>query len=316
MFQKAQKSVARLRIALAGTAGSGKTFSALKLASGFGGTIAVIDTERHSASLYADRFNFDVCNIDPPYTPEKYIAAIQAAEKSGYATLIIDSFSHAWAGEGGLLDIHDKISSASRSGNSFAAWRNVTPMHNRLVDTILGCKCHVIATMRAKADYVQEEVNGKKTVKKVGLAPVQREGVDYEFTLVFDVSQDHVASSSKDRTSLFDGRPCVITEETGKQLVSWLNAKEEPARPAQQPEQPQQQTQPQPQAQQPAASKKTYTIGEVMANISGDLTALVRKHKLGQASVVNLFNEFQGDEAQITAAINEKYSQKAAQEEK
>ena len=307
MFQKAKKSVAKLRIALAGTAGSGKTFSALKLASGFGGTIAVIDTERNSASLYADRFSFDVCNIEPPYTPEKYIAAIQEAEKVGYTTLIIDSFSHAWAGEGGLLDIHDKISSASRSGNSFAAWRSVTPMHNRLVDTILGCKCHIIATMRAKADYVQEETNGKKTVKKVGLAPVQRDGVDYEFTLVFDVSQDHVASSSKDRTSLFDGRPCVITEETGKQLVSWLNAKEEPVK-----------IQPQPQTQQRAAitDKKTYTIGEVMANISGDLTVLVRKHKLGQTSVVNLFNEFQGDEAQITAAINEKYGQKAAQEEK
>lgn len=308
MFQKAQKSVARLRIALAGTAGSGKTFSALKLASGFGGTIAVIDTERHSASLYADRFNFDVCNIDPPYTPEKYIAAIQAAEKAGYATLIIDSFSHAWAGEGGLLDIHDKISSASRSGNSFTAWRNVTPMHNRLVDTILGCKCHVIATMRAKADYVQEEVNGKKTVKKVGLAPVQREGVDYEFTLVFDVSQDHVASSSKDRTSLFDGRPCVITEETGKQLVSWLNAKEEPVKPR--PE-----AQPQ---KQPANNdgKKAYTIGEIMGIISSDLTMLMRKYKLGQATVINLFNEFQGDEAQIAKAIEEKHGQKAAQEEK
>ena len=135
--------------------------------------------------------------------------------------MIIDSLSHAWAGEGGVLDIHDKISKSVR--NSFAAWREVTPQHNQLVDTILGSNCHIIATMRTKTSYEVQNENNKVKVAKVGLAPVQREGLEYEFTLVLELSvEGHIASVSKDRTGMFDGKYFVPGEDTGKQLSVWL----------------------------------------------------------------------------------------------
>lgn len=224
MFQKAERKKARLRLALCGPAGSGKTYSALLIAQGLGGRIALIDTEHESGSLYADLCEFDTASLTPPYTPEKYKNAIQAAEQAGYSVLIIDSFSHAWAGEGGLLDMHDKAAAAQRSGNSFTAWREITPQHNALVEALLGAQLHVIATLRAKTAYdLVDDGNGKKKPVKVGLAPIQREGVDYEFTSVFDMSIDsHVATASKDRTRLFDGKHFTPGIETGQELMNWL----------------------------------------------------------------------------------------------
>jgi len=224
MFQKAERKKARLRLALCGPAGSGKTYSALQIAKGLGGRIALIDTEHESGSLYADLCEFDTASLTPPYTPDKYREAIAAAEAAGYSVLIIDSFSHAWAGEGGLLDMHDKAAAASRSGNSFTAWREITPQHNSLVEALLGARLHVIATLRTKTAYdLVDDGNGKKKPVKIGLAPVQREGVDYEFTSVFDLSIDgHVATATKDRTRLFDGKHFVPSVETGQTLVSWL----------------------------------------------------------------------------------------------
>ncbi len=224
MFQKAERKKARLRLALCGPAGSGKTYSALLIAQGLGGKIALIDTEHESGSLYADLCEFDTASLTPPYTPEKYRNAIAAAEAAGYSVLIIDSFSHAWAGEGGLLDMHDKAAAAMRSGNSFTAWREITPQHNALVEAVLGARLHVIATLRTKTAYdLVDDGNGKKKPVKIGLAPVQREGVDYEFTCVFDMSIDsHVATASKDRTRLFDGKHFTPGIETGQALVNWL----------------------------------------------------------------------------------------------
>ena len=224
MFQKAERKKARLRLALSGPAGSGKTYSALLIAQGLGGRIALIDTEHESGSLYADLCEFDTASLTPPYTPEKYKNAIQAAEQAGYSVLIIDSFSHAWAGEGGLLDMHDKAAAAMRSGNSFTAWREITPQHNALVEAVLGARLHVIATLRTKTAYdLVDDGNGKKKPVKIGLAPVQREGVDYEFTCVFDMSIDsHVATASKDRTRLFDGKHFTPGIETGQALMNWL----------------------------------------------------------------------------------------------
>ena len=221
-FKKATKQTAKNKIALMGSSGSGKTYSALRLASGLGQKIAVIDTERGSASLYADKWNYDVLELEPPYTPQKYIEAIKAAEDAGYDVLIIDSLSHAWAGEGGMLEMHDKATSALK--NSWAAWREVTPWHNRLVDTIIGANMHVIATFRTRTAYeVQKTDDGKVKPVKIGLAPQFREGVEYEFTLVFELSQDHVATATKDRTSLFDGIHDVITEDTGQLIQQWLS---------------------------------------------------------------------------------------------
>lgn len=226
-FQKAQKVVKKARVGICGVAGSGKTLTALKLATGLcaggaslpaeltqcrqagasgGGTkIALVDTENNSSVLYGDRIDFDVLNLEPPFEVAKYIEAIHTAESAGYEVLILDSISHAWAGEGGILDTQGKM--ADGGMNSFTAWRKLTPQHNAFVEAMLRSKLHLIATMRAKMDYVVETNDkGKSVPRKVGLAPVQREGMDYEFDIVFDLDLNHNAISSKDRSSLFDGR--------------------------------------------------------------------------------------------------------------
>ena len=160
-FQKATRKKAKLRLALIGPSGCGKTYSALEMAKGLGGSIAMIDTERGSGSLYADVAEYDVLELEPPFTPQKYVDAIRDAEKAGYTTVIIDSLSHAWAGEGGILDIHDTTTRASRSANGYMAWKDVTPQHEKIVNAILGCKLHVIATIRTKTAY---EVVDRKSV--------------------------------------------------------------------------------------------------------------------------------------------------------
>lgn len=226
MFRKAQRKQVRLKIGLSAPSGAGKTYSALLMAYGMCGDwekIAVIDTENGSAELYSHLGGYSVCPITPPFTPKKYIAAINEAVEAGFEILIIDSLSHAWSGEGGLLEMKDKATKASNSGNSFTAWRDITPEHNRLVDSILQSDIDVIVTTRAKSDYIITDDNGKKSIKKVGLAPVFRDGLEYELTVFFDLSQEHIATASKDRTGLFDGQNFTPTVETGKQLAEWRN---------------------------------------------------------------------------------------------
>jgi hypothetical protein len=225
-FQRAERKKAKLRLALCGTSGSGKTYSALKIAKGLGGKVAMIDTEHGSGELYADLMDYDVVRLEAPYTPDKYITYIKEAEQAGYEVLIIDSLTHAWSGEGGVLDMADKAAKASKSGNSYMAWRDVTPKHNQLVDAILTSKMHVITTMRTKTEYVIETTEkGKSAPRKVGMAPIQRDGMEYEFTVVLDLSIDgHIASASKDRTRLFDGKADIPSEKTGKELLDWLNS--------------------------------------------------------------------------------------------
>lgn len=222
MFRKAVKKKAKLRLGIVGAAGSGKSYSSLLIAKGLGGKIAVIDTENGSADLYADIADFDVDTLKAPYSIDKYINAIKEAENLGYNTIIIDSLSHAWAGDGGLLDQQGRIADSGKNG--FSAWRSITPLHNKLIETILNSDCHIIATMRAKTDYIlQENDRGKQMPVKVGLAPVQREGMDYEFTVVFDIDTKHNAVCSKDRTSLFNGQIFTPSEDTGKVLLEWLD---------------------------------------------------------------------------------------------
>ena len=222
-FRKAERRKAKLRLGITGTAGSGKTYGALLVAKGLGGKIVLIDTENGSGDLYATLFDYDVGTIQADYTVDKYLQAIHEAEVAGYDIIIIDSLSHAWAGTGGLLDLQGKITDASYSKNSYTAWRKVTPMHNKLVETMLNSPCHIIATMRSKTEYIQtENENGKKEIVKVGLAPVQREGMDYEFTTVFDLGAKHVATVSKDRTGIFDGEFFTLSELTGQKLRDWL----------------------------------------------------------------------------------------------
>lgn len=224
-FRKAEKRKAKLRLGITGTAGSGKTYGALLVAKGLGGKTVLLDTEKGSGDLYSGMFEYDIGEIEAPYTVEKYIEGIKQAESLGYDIIIIDSLSHAWAGEGGLLERVDNIAAASRSGNSYTAWREVTPMHNKLIEAMLTSPCHVIATMRSKTEYViVENDKGRKEPRKVGLAPVQREGMDYEFGVVFDLAQNHMASVSKDRTSLFDGQFFQLSEKTGEMLRQWLES--------------------------------------------------------------------------------------------
>jgi hypothetical protein len=219
-FHKAERKRGKLRLAIAGPAGSGKTYSALLIAFGIGGRVAFIDTERGSGELYDHLGEYDACTLEAPFEPKKYVAAIKAAEEAGYDTIIIDSLTHAWAGTGGLLDRHGMI--ADKSGNSWAAWRMVTPQHNELVDALLQSTCHIIATMRSKMEYTQVEEGGKKSVKKLGMSPIQRDGMEYEFTVFMDIDQNHIASSTKDRTTLFDGQYFKPSKQTGRLLVDWL----------------------------------------------------------------------------------------------
>lgn len=227
MFKKATRKQAKLRLALSGPSGSGKTTGALLIAKGLGGKIAVLDTERGSASLYADLVDFDVVELTPPYTPERYIEIIHAAEKAGYDTLILDSITHEWSGEGGVLQIVDTVAKTRLRGNSYAAWNEGTPRHQKFIDTMLASPLHIICTMRSKAVYVEtEKGNGKKAIEKQGSAPQQRDGLEYEFTSVLDISvEGNLASASKDRTRLFRD-PFVITEDTGRRLLDWLNSGE------------------------------------------------------------------------------------------
>lgn len=224
-IRKAQRMKAKLRLGIAAPSGAGKTYSALLMAFGLGGKVGLIDTEHGSGDLYAHLGDYSVISIEAPYTVAKYTEAIRLFEEAGYSTIIIDSLSHAWAGDGGLLDKQGKM--ADRGTNSFAAWRTITPEHNALVDAMLRSPAHIIATMRSKQDYILEvNEKGKQTPKKVGLAPVQREGMEYEFTVMLDVDMNHIASSSKDRTGLFDGRFFKISKETGTELLTWLETGE------------------------------------------------------------------------------------------
>jgi hypothetical protein len=214
-------------MAIAGPSGSGKTYSALLIASGLApnGKIAVIDTENKSACLYAGMPGipaFDVDEIDPPYLTEKYLASIKAAIDGGYDVLVIDSISHQWAGEGGLLQKKEQLD--ARGGNSYANWAKMTPEHEKFKSTLLHSNIHIISTLRSKQDYVLVgDDKGKTKVQKMGMAPVQRDGLEYEFTTVLDMDMAHQASASKDRTGLFDHNLFIPSLETGKQIATWLS---------------------------------------------------------------------------------------------
>lgn len=233
-FKRATRSRVYLKLAITGASGSGKTYSALRLASGISDKIALIDTENGSASLYADRFNFDTLDIAPPFNDfKKFIDAIKMAEKAGYDVVIIDSASHFWEG---ILDFKSKLD--ARGGNSYTNWNEAGNKFKDILAAVLQSPMHVIACMRSKIDYVLEaNERGKQTPRKVGLAPIMRDGIEYEFTTVFDVDMSHQAAASKDRTGLFVDKIEQITEDTGRRLMEWRNSAKgsvlEPQKPAQ-----------------------------------------------------------------------------------
>jgi hypothetical protein len=223
LFKRAERKQVKLKLAVTGPSGSGKTFSALRIAKGLGGKVAVIDTENGSASLYADQFEFDVINLEPPFTTEKYTSAFTAAVEAGYNVLVVDSLTHAWAGEGGLLEQKEQLDARGK-GNGYTNWATITKKHEAFKSAMLQAEIHVVATIRSKQDYILQERDGKQVPKKVGMAPIQREGLEYEFAVVFDVAMNHEAEASKDRTSLFAGKIFKITEKTGQELLDWLSS--------------------------------------------------------------------------------------------
>lgn len=226
MFTKATKQQLFLRGAIDGPSGSGKTYTGLKLATALcapGKRVRVICTERSSARKYAHRFDFDVCELTAPYTAARYIEAIrQGGSDSETGVLLVDSLSHAWTGEGGALEKADQ--EKTKTKNDFTAWRAVSADHNKLIDSLLAAPCHVIVTMRTKMEYVLEEnERGKKVPKKVGMKPVQREGMEYEFDVVMDMDIDHNGIISKTRCDELDGKVYNKPgEEMAKILTRWL----------------------------------------------------------------------------------------------
>ncbi len=221
-FRKATKEQSKLRLALFGPSGSGKTFTALRLATGITGKIAVIDTERGSASKYADRFEFDVLELGKKERDiGHYVQAISAAQEAGYAILIIDSLSHAWFE---LLDEVERIARTKYKGNTWSAWSEGTPKQRKLVDAILDYNGHIIATMRVKTEWSTEQTSrGKMRPVRIGLAPQQGKGIDYEFDLLGELSYTHTMTISKDRTGRFQDRVIETPgEDMGHELVEWL----------------------------------------------------------------------------------------------
>ena len=233
-FKKATKEKLLLRICLCGVSGSGKTLTALKVAEGLGRPIRVIDSERGSARKYSDKVAFDVLELDGDQSPGAYMAAIEEAAADGWrGTLVIDSLSHAWMGKGGALEMVDRIASASRSGNSFTAWRDVTPLHNRLVDSLLAFPGHLIVTLRVKTEYLIEDTGkGTKAPRKIGTQPVMRDGIEYEFDICGDLDLQHTLTVGKTRCSALSG---AVFSKPGKDvakiLLTWAAAGVRHARP-------------------------------------------------------------------------------------
>lgn len=242
-LKRAQRQKAKLKLGIAAPSGGGKTFGALLIAYGLmkekypdlpsdelWSKIAVVDTENGSGQLYVGTVisnmkigEYNTVTLTPPFEADKYTSAILMCHEAGMEVVIIDSTTHLWSGEGGLLEQQGMI--AKRTGNSYTAWRDVTPMHNRFVDTMLQTDVHIIATMRSKTDYVQEKnAEGRTVVRKIGLNPIQKEGMEYEFTIFLEVDAEHNAFGSKDRTGLVDQKYFKITPQTGMDIMKWLES--------------------------------------------------------------------------------------------
>lgn len=222
-LQKATRKKTKLRLNLSAPSGAGKTYSALLLAKGLVGDwekIAVIDTENGSASLYEHLGSFNTIDLQPPFSPERYIEAINTCVEAGMQCIIIDSSSHEWSGAGGCIELNEKLAQLKYKGNTWSAWNETTPRHDRFVNTVLQCPIHVITCTRSKMETVMGE--GKK-VHKVGMKDIQREGWEYELTVSLNIDRDtHLATASKDRTELFEGKDAfLITEKTGQLIRNW-----------------------------------------------------------------------------------------------
>jgi len=307
-LQKAKRTLAKIKLAIGGPSGSGKTMSSLLLAFGLvkaahpdwndadcWDKICIIDTENGSASLYVNTAvgpwrtgEYYTIPMEPPYEFEKYENAIHAAEQGGMEVIIIDSMTPVWNGEGGALDIQGKI--AQRSGNSYTAWRDVTPKLNHLFDVILQSPCHIIGNMRAKQEFVQEKNDkGKTVVRNVGMGMQFRDSSEYEFSTVFMLDQDHTANATKDRTGLFDGKYFTITPDTGKLICQWLSSGAPEKAPAPKP--------------QPAAAPapEVPDASSLLGHVDAAIRAAVAANPEGKKEIVAAIKSITGGTANYTA---------------
>lgn len=223
---KATRKKSFLKLNISGPSGSGKTMSALYMACGLVGDwnkVAVIDTENGSASLYSHVGDFNTIDLEPPFSPERYIEAIDTCLNAGIECIILDSSSHEWHGPGGCIEINEKLAQTRYKGNTWSAWNETTPRHDAFVQKVLQSRCHFITCTRSKMETIMTD---DKKVKKVGMKDIQREGWEYELTVSLNLDRDtHTAIASKDRTNLFEGKmPFVITPETGKMIAEWCNS--------------------------------------------------------------------------------------------
>jgi hypothetical protein len=224
LFQKAKREKIWLKCLFGGPSGSGKTYTALRVGTGIarkmGKPIAAIDTENGRIRYYANEFEFSDVQLEVPFTPEKYIEIIDAAVDDGFGVLLIDSITHEWDY---CLEVHNKM-----PGNSYTNWAKITPRHDAFMEKILQSPIHILATVRGKDEYTLENKDGKQTPKKIGLGYKQRDNVEYNYTVTFNIDQqNHVADATKDNTHLFEGRYEVLTEKDGEKLFDWANSGED-----------------------------------------------------------------------------------------
>lgn len=232
-IRKATRKLIPVKIALIAPSGGGKTYGALRLATGMKeeleretgkkAKVLMANTEGARGEYYADEFDYDIVDIEAPHNPEKYVTLIQDAIDAGYNILIIDSSSHEWEGKGGCLELQQK------AGGTYQSWAKVTPRHNRFIEAIADSPIHIIATMRGKDQYeIEKNDKGKTTVKKLGVGSKQREGFEYEFTATFMIDQKtNMAEAQKDNTHIFDNETAVqLSEEHGRKLIKWANSGE------------------------------------------------------------------------------------------
>jgi hypothetical protein len=305
IFKRATKLEAKLRLAIIGPSGSGKTYSALAIATTMGGPVAVIDTENGSASKYADIYEFDVAEMHAPYTVDKYIAAIQEAQSSGYKTVILDSLSQAWAGTGGVLDYVDTVAKRSKSGNTYMAWKEGTPVHNALIDAIVSSDIHVIGTMRSKTEYVLDETSkGTKAPRKVGMAPIQRDGMEYEFDIVLDMDMDNNAIVQKSRCSIMSGKVYAKPgSDVADILTQWLSGAPKQPEPT---KQSQHTAQPAKVAQRPAIAATAQSDASIEQDCSKFITWARNRRTVGGPATEKQYQYLAGTVDAITGRDDHK----------
>ena len=293
-FTKATKKNARLRLALCGPAGSGKTYTLLKLATEMGGRIAAVDTERGSMGLYSDEFDFD--SFEPEtYDPQFAIDAISSAAAQKYNVIIIDSLSHFWQGIGGELE---KVDQAAKKlqGNSWAAWKSVTPIHNRLVDTMTSAPIHVLASMRSKTEWVTEknERTGKTEPRRVGLAPIMRDQIEFEFGIFAEMNQDNEMIIMKTRCKALTGG---VYMKPGKEVAdivkSWLTDGGDEAQATDKPDSPSAQATPQSKSALPPATPihPNPVVAEMLGRMKNDKFAILAEFQRMKKELVELLGD-------------------------